>query len=425
MLPLHHGEGAGGGNWLQRFNDSEAGVLLGSILHSVGALLFAAAIALYLYVAHSLRRAGREGGPTNVGLLNYAHVFNIIGIATNGIGGIARLYESDHPSIERLGDSTWVQVLFLKHLFLIAGVGFAVYLTWRTYRLTRPSPDMERLHRESPRMTVLAAASLATILLSGVLGAVATNVDLAADLGLPPAGATDPNMEEHPADHGPRVLADSVHEGVITDASGTGTPRTSETTIPEGANRIVVVLSWGSGTTAAVDPSELSLALRNPEGQAPTGETSVVGKSITIKLEGLDVRPGLWTFSVSGRQAFQTSYELRVTAVRTDDGADFIERTVSVPTGRFFEANLLMAGGTSLSFQWEVVGSDRAVYFDVHLHVDGTVTYPVQGEWNRYAGNYTHDGSTQGPSLLWENGTGGPISIHFRLRGDFSVHSYV
>jgi uncharacterized membrane protein len=424
MRPFHHGDAGGASqNWLQRFNDSDAGVLLAGTLHSVGALLFAGGIALYLYVAHSMRRAAREDRPAHVGLLIYAHGFTIVGIVLNGLGGVMRLYEGDHPKLDRLGDSTWVQVLLVKHLFLVAGVGLALWLAWRTRRVARLPPHEASLEPEASRMAWYAAASLSTILLAAVLGAVAGNVDLAADLGQSPPLSS---MDDGHAAHGEaQVLAEFSTSGVITGTPGQPGVHDDYVTVPEGADRITVVLTWSTASAQGLSPVEMSVGLKDGEDQPVTGQETRVDRALTVVVPPERVRPGRWTVSVVSERAVQESYELHVTAVRSEGHGNVINRTVRVEPGTFFEANLLMESGQSISFEWALLNTTtRKVHFDVHMHEGEQVRYAVNGDYNAYDGNYTHTGPTQGPSLLWENGGSDAVEIHVRVTGEFAVHSY-
>lgn len=423
MRPLHHGDGGTEpSNWLQGFNDSPAGVFLAGILHSVGALFFAGGIALYLYVAHSIRRSSREGGPTNVGLLTYAHAFTLGGIVLNGVGGVMRLYESDHPGIDRLGDSTWVQVLLVKHLFLVLGVGLAVWLAWRTRHLTRAPERAEKLEAESTRMGWFAAASFSTILLAAVLGAAAGNVNLASDLGEAPPLA-DMGGEDHAAHGEGEVLNEHASSGTLTGTPGQ--PGTHDITwrVPSGTDRVTIALSWD--TVEGVSAAELDFQVQDESGQAVDGERTRIAGAVTLVVSAEGVRPGLWTVTVTAQRALQQAWTLHASAVRTG-GDNLIERTVTVPPdAEFFEANLLMGSGQAFSYEWAIENAtNRKVHFDIHLHVGGEVRYAVDGEFSQHRGNYTHDGSSQGPSLLWQNDGSDAVQIRFRVKGDFSLHSY-
>jgi len=421
MRPFHHGDDAGAtGNWLQRFNDSDAGVLLAGVLHSVGALLFAGGIVLYLYVAHALRKEGAPRG--RIPLLAYAHAFTLSGVALNGVGGVMRLYESDHPKLDRLADSTWVQVLLVKHLFLIAGVALAVALAWRTRVLARSPEEPAVYRRSASRLTWYAAASLSTILLAAVLGAVANNVDLAADLGETPALA---GMDDHGHAEA-QVLADSSVPGTITATPAQPAQQSTSVFVAGEADRIVAVLRWTSNETGGVSPVDLGLLIRDPNGKDVPGTTMRGDRTLGITVAGASVIEGDWRFIVTATRAFAERYTLHVTVLHSAGAGNLINRTVTVAPGEFFEANLLMGSGSSIEFEWTILNSTtRKVHFDVHRHPEGRdPEYPVQGEFNAYRGNYTHPGGTQGPSLLWENGGTDDVAIRMRITGDFTVHSY-
>lgn len=422
LAPLHHGgDLPAGRNWLQRFNDSEVGVLSANVMHSLGALLFVAGLSLYVYQARLVRRARVEGRAVPLGILNYAHVATLLGIGLNGVGGVMRLYESDHPSLDRLGDSLWVQVLLVKHLFLIAGVGLAVYLTWSTWRATRGPQAASELERRSPRVVAYAAASLATILLATVLGAVAGDIDLAADLGQVPE--VGPDAE-------PMTAASSLPEADRLSVPGViqvGTPARPESwtyvfLVAPGRTVLAATLTWSTPVAS------LNLTVRDPQGVLPPASHQKGETSWTVTVRGPDVRPGNWTLLVRGDQALNERYQL--TALAYAEGSTFrdLERTVTVLGGRrFAEANLVMVGPRTLNYSWEIVGSDAKAYFDVHVHIakTGKVEEPVAGEWNRHAGTYRHViQETDGASLLWQNNGTTPVDIHLRIWGHFRLDAF-
>ena len=106
FVALHHPGGAAAEetNFVQRFIDSESGVFLASLSHTFGALLFTAGIALYLYQARLVRIAKEELEMPSVKWLPLAHVLTILGVGMNGIGGLMRLKQGDHPGLEELAD---------------------------------------------------------------------------------------------------------------------------------------------------------------------------------------------------------------------------------------------------------------------------------------------------------------------------------
>lgn len=421
MLPFHHGDADPNANALQRFIDSDVGVNGASIMHSIGALLFAAGIAIYLYLAHLVRRSRGDGARPNLALLNYAHAFNLSGIVLNGIGGIMRLEQGDHPGLERLGDSTWVQLILVKHLFLVGGVGLAIYLTWRTRHLAQKEVSMPRLQRESPRMAAFALGSLCAILLAAVLGAAAGNVDLVADLARP--GMDGGGFVAPPPGAGePQVLDRQVDTGTITGVPVLGLVGREEHgyTVPNGTDTLVVTLNW----TRSV--AKLGLNLTGPSGGPVDGCEKTAGEAVVaLTCKDAQVSSGAWSILVSADTAVEEPYRLEIKAIKSR-GVNLIEADVSIPGGQeFFEANLLVKQGETIWFEWHVVDSNVKCYFDVHLHpAPGQVVYPVRGDWNHYEGNYTHQESDPGASLLWQNNNSGAIRVHYRVWGNFTVDSY-
>jgi hypothetical protein len=64
-----------------------------------------------------------------------------------------------------------------------------------------------------------------------------------------------------------------------------------------------------------------------------------------------------------------------------------------------------------------------AVEFNVHSHFDGQVQYLVEETAAAHNGTYTND-RAGGYSLMWENTGTVPITLQYRVWGDFVVDSY-
>src|SRR5688500_9167539 len=179
IFPLHHPGGATPleTNPIQRFIDSEPGVFLASLSHTFGALLFTAGIALYLYQARLVRVAQEELEMPSVKWLPLAHILTVLGVGMNGIGGLMRLKQGDHPGLEELGASspegTWVTVLLVKHLFLVVGVGLAMFLTAQTFWMARKPEAPGNFLPHANRITAFAIGSFITIIAATVFGVIA------------------------------------------------------------------------------------------------------------------------------------------------------------------------------------------------------------------------------------------------------------
>ncbi|HEX9817047.1 MAG TPA: hypothetical protein VGB18_08710, partial [Candidatus Thermoplasmatota archaeon] len=178
-IGLHHPGGVTpeDSGFVQKAIDSETGVFFASLSHTFGALLFTAGIALYLYQARLVRIAKEELEMPSVKWLPLAHILTVAGVGLNGIGGLMRLKQGDHPGLEALGANTaeglWVTVLLVKHLFLVVGVGLAMLLTAGTFWLARKPNAPANFLPHANRMTASAVASFLTIIAATVFGVIA------------------------------------------------------------------------------------------------------------------------------------------------------------------------------------------------------------------------------------------------------------
>lgn len=424
--PMHHpgGETATDANFVQRFIDSDLGVFTGSLLHTGGALLFTAGIIAYVMVAHRLRKTTGDRGQW-LAILPFAHWFTVSGIVLNGGGGLMRLYQSDHPGIEQAGSSLWVQVLVVKHVFLVLGVGLALWVTWRTQV---PEPEMSplpELGMSPTRISLFAITSFITIVLATVLGAVA---------GTTPIAPAD-DMEDTMAGESGGLL---VNETFVTYRAGgtvSGTPLMAgevdamRFTVLNGTKQVTVELSW---TQAA---ASLDLRVEDEAGQPIDGNKTAVGDTgMEFVADGPNVRPGEWTIVVTAETAVSETFDLRTVLRLVDEDIELLTDTVVLaPTTTIFEINLEMPYNGTMRYSWEVLNDDTSeIYFDVHTHRGGEVQTPVQGYWNSLTGDWTQDSEDdEGVSLMWapedsdENRYSEEIRLKYRVEGPFHVHSIV
>jgi uncharacterized membrane protein len=422
---MHHGmetpEDAGA---LQQFNDSQIGVFTGSVLHTTGALLFTAGIIAFLLVARSLKRQPDERGPW-LSILPYAHWFTIIGILLNGAGGVMRLYQSDHPGIDQLGSSLWVQVLLVKHLFLLLGVGLAVWVTLRTQAPEPEEHPVPRVAMAPNRIAWFSITSFVTIILATLLGAVAGQAVLPGMADGDAAGTGTP---------GGTVLTDKV---LTYQTGGTvrGSPLAAGTqealTFPvvNGTTKAVVELTW----SGASPMSNVDMTVVDGDGAAVDGERTTLGSSaILLTVMAPDV-PANWTVTVTSDSVTDVSYTLKARLTLGDFGDEVLESTVTLTAStNFFEVNLDLAFNRVMNYSWQVEGSSAQVHFDVHTHRDGQVQYHVDGHYNRYEDSWRQDHRTEsGVSLLWDpeqaDGTRPlqDIRISYRIEGPVELHSVV
>ncbi len=427
FIGLHHPGGVApeDANFVQKAIDSETGVFFASLSHTFGALLFTAGIALYLYQARLVRIASEELEMPSVKWLPLAHILTVAGVGLNGIGGLMRLKQGDHPGLEELGASTpeglWVTVLLVKHLFLVVGVGLAMLLTAGTFWLARKPNAPANFLPHANRMTASAVASFLTIIAATVFGVIAQGA-------LAPM-APEANMEGMSmAQPGSLVFGTGDHyenqTGYIT-----GNPQTPgrvdiPISIPTDTSRVWVKVNW---TTAA---ASLDARLLDENATEIAAQKTPGAQRIEFLVEHDAIPSGTWTVVVTSTLAFPS--EKFDVVVRKTVGAlpvaeeQVAEKTFTVPAGGldFVEINLNMKVGQSFRYEWSVVGSESQVHFDIHTHDNGNVEYPVNGNWNKYSGTYVHE-KTEGASLFWTNSNPADVRVTYRIVGQFEIDSEV
>lgn len=421
LLPLHHGGATGEDiGFIQGFVDSDGGNVLATFLHTFGALLFTAGLFLYVYQARLIKHARLQVTPS-LRLLPLAHILNLSGIAMNGLGGLMRLYQSDHPRLDQVGSSLWVQVIFVKHLFLIVGVGLAAFLTLRTHLLAQSDEAPQNFFPETRRITTFAAASFATIIVASVLGAIASSAPLPAAQGMEGSG----QALSFPVDMG------SGTETVITYANASGFisgtmvqpgRASSSLAVPAGTTEVWVELTWRNSTRSSL----LDLTLHGPDGKPVGGQKKTWGPARVMVVVDANATEGTWQAVVTTTRALNEDYNL-VGRVTQGPVPTSYEQTFFVnpdAAASFVEINLRMKVGQRFHYAWQVVESPASLDFNIHLHIDGQVLYPVRGSWNRHGGEYEHNETrTDGVSLMWENPSTESVKVHCRIVGDFKVDS--
>lgn len=430
FVPLHGGHPGDPmveKNFVQRFIDSEGGIFTASLSHTFGALLFTAGIALYLYQARLVRHAKEELEMPSVKWLPLAHILTVAGVGLNGIGGLMRLKQDGHPGLEDMGANTgeglWVTVLLVKHLFLVVGVGLAMLLTAGTFWLARKPNAPANFLPYANRMTASAVASFLTIIAATVFGVIAQGA-------LAPV-ATDADMDGMAmAQPGTLVFGTGDHYENQTGYIS-GNPQFPgrvdiPISIPTDTSRVWVKVQWETATAT------LDAQLVDENASEVAAQKTLGTQRIEFLVEHDAIPAGTWTVVVTSTLAFpserfdvvvrKTVGELQMMAAE-----ETLEDTVTVePRGTlgFCEINLKMDVGQSFRYEWSVIGSESQVHFDIHTHDDGEVEYPVNGNWNKYAGTYIHE-KTEGASLLWENTNPTAVQIAYKVVGQFGFDSVV
>ncbi|HET6398077.1 MAG TPA: hypothetical protein VFH47_00810 [Candidatus Thermoplasmatota archaeon] len=140
-------------------------IVVAAVLHSLGALAWIVATAAWI----AWRRTLWEGHHAS-GTKRFADRTVAAAIAANFAGGALRLFQPGHPRIGSLASEPWVQLIFSKHVLLVAAVGVTVWMhaalgprLLAAFRAGQPDPRLERLARIVPYL-VLAAVGAAAVL---------------------------------------------------------------------------------------------------------------------------------------------------------------------------------------------------------------------------------------------------------------------
>jgi hypothetical protein len=230
-------------NLLQQLNDSQPGVVIGTALHTLGAIGLLGGLIAYVAWHRHLAR-----GQNHAQLLHFATFLTYVSILANLAGGFMRTYETGHPHVTAFASSAWVRAIAIKHAFLFLGMGAAVFL------LERVAPRLRRALKEGRfaeqpqtghRVGVLLVAL--GILVAAVLGAVSTV--------LPVGEAAAPEEPEPPVPDGYLNASGTYQATPLSPGSAGG-----ELPVPAGMADIEVVLTWSAAT------SSLGIQIVAPDG---------------------------------------------------------------------------------------------------------------------------------------------------------------
>lgn len=260
-------------NLLQQLNDSQLGIVIATAFHTLGAIGLLGGLIGYVAWHRHLRR-----GHHNPHVLAFATFLTYISILVNLLGGFMRTYETGHPHITEFASSSWVRAITIKHAFLFAGMGAAVYL------LEAVAPRHLRALRdgklpESSMTGHSVGVLLVTlgIVVAGVLGAVSTT--------LPTAQA----MPEGPAPPVP----DAYHNATGTFQSTPLAPGNAggSFVVPTGMHDIEVALTWD------VPQSNLGIQILDPQGTV-VKDLPGTGGRVEGSL-GREPAAGTWTYRIT------------------------------------------------------------------------------------------------------------------------------
>lgn len=388
-------------NPVQSFIDSPGGIVIGTTLHTAGAILMLGGLAAFI----AWRRA-LFAGQHHEKLIAGAAAATYLALLANLVGGFMRTYEEGHPHLTQIADSPWVQVLTLKHVALFAGMGVAVWLVEvHARRLLRAHREgnLAQAPSAGSRAAVLFVA--ATILLAAILGSVSKVVPLL-------DGAAAEGMDGDGHDGHPMELPASFHNatGQLTSTPVRPAESTGSFEVANGTASLDADLVWSP------DAFELSIELVDPTGQAAaTGQPSGGTASATVEAPS----PGRWTYRIRSGLAVDAQWTLSIRM--SGAGQGFHADEVAVLPGQFYEINTVMPRNGTLHWDW-TVAEGTAIHFDVHSHFDGDVQYWVEEDAASGSGAYTN-GREGGYSFLWENTAQAPVTLQYRVWGDFEVDS--
>lgn len=380
------------------FNDSQLGVVLGSVLHTLGAIAFLGGLVGYLAWHRGLVK-----GHENRRVLDTSAFLTYLAIVVNLLGGFMRTFQSGHPHLTQWAESPWVRAIAIKHVFLFVAQGAAVYLFEVVARRLLKAHKAGDLRQPSPLGHSVAVVLVALgILLAAVLGALTQVVPL--------VSADAPIDDMHDGHAGPTVEYHNA-TGQLTSTPLQPATSTGSFRVPNGTVLLEATLIWTPGQY------EMSIDLTDPDGGGTAG--GMAGGSLSA--EAAAPKAGAWTYAIESDLALNAAWTLSIRMSVLSDDEELLAGTRTIPPGRFFEINTEMENRASFSWSWS---ASATVHFDVHSHFDGEVQYHVEEDAASGRGNFTNN-RAGGYSFLWENTGALPVTLDYRVWGDFTLVSFV
>lgn len=392
-------------NPIATFNDSEVGIVLGTALHTLGAIGFLGGLVGYL----AWRRQLVVHGHHHRKVLEGAVALTYLAIVVNLLGGFMRTFESDHPHLTEFAESAWVRAVAIKHVFIFAGMGAAVYLFERVApRLlaAHKAGDTSREARSAGHRVGVLVATLG-IVVSAVLGAVTQVVPpVAASGDADGLGPQDPDAGAGTA--GGTAYANAT--GQLTSSPLSPASAGGGFQVERGVQALEATFLWSPAGFA------LMLDLRNPSGTVlPVPSSNGRGELMVEAPE-----PGPWEFTVRSELAANAQWTVSVRMAAAAAGEALMADRVTIAPGQFFEINTEAAAGGTLGWAWT---AEAPIHFDVHTHFDDEVQYVVDEDGTAGgSGTYTVQ-REGGHSYLWENTGTLPVSVSYRVWGDWELDS--
>ena len=289
------------------FNDSQLGVVLGSVLHTLGAIAFLGGLVGYLSWHRHLAAKGQHHGR----LLDNAAFLTYLSIVVNLLGGFMRTFQAGHPQLTQFGESPWVRAIAIKHAFLFVAQGAAVYL------FEVVAPRLVRAHKaDALRQPNPLGHGVGVLLV--VLGVLVAAV-LGALTQVVPFVSADAGTEESERQTSVQFAnaTGQLSSSPLQPARSTGPFR-----VPNGTVLLEATLTW----TPTQYALRLDLAGPGVTADSARGVATTAG-SLTLKVEGPPA--GDWTYFVESDLAADASWtlsirmtvEVEVPAQASSDGA--------------------------------------------------------------------------------------------------------
>jgi hypothetical protein len=399
-------------NALQQLNDSAAGVVIGTTLHTLGAIGLLGGLVGYIAWHRHLHR-----GHHHVKVLNGSIFLAYISILINLLGGFMRTYETGHPHLTDFGTSGWVRAITIKHAFLFVGMAAAVYLFERVAPRHLKAMKAGTLPEESMTGHALGVLLVALgIMVAAVLGAVSTvlPVGAMADGGNGVDDPDDPTSRAVRYENATGQLAGFIPaQPVASQASfevAAGTRSLNATLVWDPATSCLRLNLVPPGSDVPTDPCVPVYTPGFPPEAPPT--TGV--RTVNIA----DPQPGTWRYVIDAQGPVQATWSLSI-AMPTQGAGGSLFATVTVNPGGAYEINTHMPLNGTINWDWV---STATLHFNVHSHFDGVVQDYVDVDATDGRDAYTNN-RAGGYSLFWTNDGTTPATLTYEVWGDFTLDS--
>lgn len=395
-------------NLVQAFNDSQLGIVVGTVFHTLGAIAFLGGLVAYIAWHRHLMR-----GHHHSRFLNGAAFLTYIAILVNLVGGFMRTWESGHPHVTQFFDSPWVRAISIKHIFLFAGMAAAVYLfevvAPRLLRAFKAGKLAEADHTGHRIGVFLATLG---IVMSAVLGAVSQVVPLLS--GESGDEMTDDD-DNHPMEPGAVFTRYHNATGSLADLDPTQAAQARSTfEVVEGTLSLNATLLWNP-TQACVRLNFVSPG----NDTIPATACSPSPGTGTRVVEVAAPATGTWQYQVDTTFPTPVAWQLSIRMPVQPGDETLLANSVTITPGTFYEINTEMPLNGTFNWDWTTTAQ---VHFNIHSHFNGQVQDHLDKDASSDKGNFTND-KAGGYSLMWENTGTLPVTLDYKVWGEYTLDS--